>query len=263
MTDLKSLPFLFRSLSIAISVVVMVVASFAPPTQAANERTRNLVQKYVMSTYGVDTPVRRFGGDVTWSVAWGEDLSSADILAIFDGFDKLTSVKLRKANTESANLTIDYVNNVAFEAMTPDYRPQMQGDVADDVYVEMLNQVAENRKNLVSNFQTSDPDQTITFASALAEKHWAKRGAYIPPRRYLMQIIFFMLTGAQGGEAMGDSVQAVAPDLPELTELPVLDEALISVLYAHKNWNDLSTGRAREELIDAMMAYLHRTGREF
>lgn len=239
----------------------LVAGMFCESAQAGELRTRDEVERYVRSIYGEEQSIHRFAGDVSWSVKGSEELSGTDIQDVFEIFDRLTINALRKGDDQHANLTIEYVNNVAFEAMTPNYRPQMQGDAADDVYVKTLNQVAENRKNLVSNFQMSELDQTIIFASALAEKRWAKRGTYIPPRRYLMQIIFLMFTGSNGGEAMGDSVHASAPDLPELAELPVLDEALISVLYAHKNWNALSTERAREELINAMVAYLQRTGR--
>jgi len=251
----------FKTFRIWIYAVVLAVLTVSS-VQADEVYDRRSVRTYIDLTYSDDTPVRRFRGDVTWLVKGMEGLSSADTQAVFDLFDQFTANALRKGDDEeSANLIIDYVNNVAFEAMTPDHRPRMQGDVADDAYVETLNQVAENRKNLVSNFQTSGLDQTILLASVLAENHWAKRGTYIPPRRYLMQIVFFMLTGTKNGGAVYESVQASAPDLPEFTELPILDEALIYVLYTNDNWNALPTERAREELLDAMMSYLQSTGR--
>ncbi|HEY9079215.1 hypothetical protein [Magnetovibrio sp.] len=261
MPVLKSLPTPFRALSIAALIAVLFSASFVSSVRADEAYDRRSVRTYIDLTYSDDTPVRRFRGDVTWLVKGMEGLSSADTQAVFDLFDQFTGNALRKGDDETANLTIDYVKNVAFEAMTPDYRPRMQGDVADDAYVETLNQVAENRKNLVANFLTSDLDQTIIAASALAENHWAKRGTYIPPRRYLMQIVFFMLTGTKKGGAVYESVQASVPDLPEFTELPILDEALIYVLYSNNNWNALPTERAREELLNAMMTYLQSTGR--
>jgi len=256
---MKSFSTLFHSFLIA--AVMVVALSFTVPVQAGEPYSRNQVLAYIDQTYGQDMRVRRYRGDVVWSVAGNEDLSGDEIRAVFDAFDKLTPVSLRSGDGENVNLAIEYVNNVAFEAMTPRYRPKLQNGAADDAYIKTLSQVAEKRKNLVSIIEASDTDQSILSGFVLAEKHWAKRGTYMPPRRYLMKIVFLMLTDTKGEHLPQGSVQARAPDLAELTKLPAMDTALIHAVYTYDNWNQLTPAQAREQMARTMMSDLQKNGR--
>lgn len=247
-------------LIVGISVVGEQRPAFAKTdfSDATATLSKTIIERHVRTMYSANKLIRRRSGPVLYSVAGYASGMAKNLEEVAHTLSRYSGLSLAKTpEGQTPGMTILLVKNMPHFVLSTEARDVFTTPyLTEKELTQRLLGAHNGAGNSISRYRLDKRGHLLVWSMIIAETDFQNRGRYVPPLRYLMQLMLQSMVGGRGSDVIQSSVMYVGADVQEVNVMPLIDTALLHTLYSHDNWHQLAFDQAVQQMTDGIFERL-------